>query len=159
MMSAVSSAIRARDPGGVNGNLARSRLARSRISNGNALLAGVDGRSIHARRFRDLVLKYRALTGDRPEAEDLVRSIAALIVYREALDSKIARGEIVDTEYLVRLAGGINRGLTKIWLLVADEKRKNKAAEPRSKTIEERAERELRAQRRRDAFLPPEEET
>jgi hypothetical protein len=89
--------------------------ARSRITNGKALFVGVDGRSRQARRFRDIYRDLLEQTGGRSEA--LVRSIAGLCVQRELIESRLARGEPVDTAELVSVAGAISRLATKIGIL------------------------------------------
>jgi hypothetical protein len=70
--------------------------ARSKITNGSALLPSVDGRSMWGRRFRDL---YDSFSSDLGQADDalsegqraLVRRASALCVELERLEVKFAR--------------------------------------------------------------------
>ena len=96
--------------------------ARTRVSNGTAMLAGVDGRSIIARRYRDLC---RAIFADQGGADQLsearmqlIRRFAALAVQAEAMEARLANGEQIDigehallSSTLVRIAQriGIDR--------------------------------------------------
>jgi hypothetical protein len=92
--------------------------ARSAITNGRALLAGVDGRSRAARRYRDLVAHYTRQTGGR--SEELVRQLASLILQRELLDAQAVRGEPVDALHLVRLCNSISRTLSRLKIASKD---------------------------------------
>lgn len=94
----------------------KSSSHRSRITNGSAMLAGVDGRSTTARRFRDLV---EALTAEQPkpltEAVRLqIRTAASLQVHVEELTSRMARGEVVSAEEMTRAANGAIRALSSL---------------------------------------------
>ena len=98
------------------------KQARSCVSNHSDLLPGIDGRSVVARRYRDL---FSALCSDAggmdrmSEARvQLARRYAALAVQAETMEAGLARGEAMDlTSYtqlvstLVRVASrlGINR--------------------------------------------------
>lgn len=73
---------------------------KSRISNGSALLPGVDGRSGIARRYRDIM---SAILVDQGGAEfcsesrkQLVRRFAAAAVLAEQMESRLANGEQID---------------------------------------------------------------
>jgi hypothetical protein len=93
----------------------RNRHARSRVTNGSDVLPGVDGRTMIARRFYDVV---QSLIADQAgldrcsEAKlQLIRRFAASAVMAEALEAKLARGEQIDitqhavlSSTLVRLA-------------------------------------------------------
>jgi hypothetical protein len=95
---------------------------RSRVSNGHDVLPDVDGRSVIARRYRDIT---RAILVDQGGVEQcsesrqqLIRRFAAAAVLAEQMESKLARGEEIDIQQhallcssLVRLAQriGINR--------------------------------------------------
>jgi hypothetical protein len=91
---------------------------RSAVTNGRALLAGVDGRSRAARRYRDLVADYTRQTDGRNA--DLVRQLASLILQRELLDAQAVRGEPVDALHLVRLCNSISRTLGRLKLASKD---------------------------------------
>jgi hypothetical protein len=100
----------------------QSSRQRSRITNGRSLLPDVDGRSLLARRFRDI---QNAIVADQGGPEhlsearlQLIRRFAASAVLAEQLESKLANGEEIDVSQhallcssLVRLANkiGINR--------------------------------------------------
>ncbi len=93
-----------------------STTNRSRITNGSAMLSGVDGRSALARRFRDLV---EALLAEQPgpvtEAARLqIRSAASLQVHAEELTARMARGEPVSAEEMTRAANGAIRALASL---------------------------------------------
>jgi hypothetical protein len=82
---------------------------RAAISNGSRLLDGVDGRSLTARRFKDLIAAYCTDLG-RPYAamtepeRNTVRQAAAAQLQSETLQAALVRGEAVDTDQLVRLS-------------------------------------------------------
>lgn len=96
----------------------RSRTLRSRITNGSQLLAGIDGRSAPARRYRDLCLSLADDLGGAAtltEAQSaLVRQAAAMIVQSERLQADVIRGETVDCEQLTRLANAATRILSRL---------------------------------------------
>ncbi len=72
---------------------------RSRVSNGHDLLPGVDGRSLIARRYRDI---SNALTIDQGGSDlsearlQLIRRFAAAAVLAEQMEARLARGETID---------------------------------------------------------------
>jgi hypothetical protein len=96
--------------------------ARSRLSNGREVLPDVDGRSLVARRYRDIVC---AIASDQGGAEQLsearlqlIRRFSAACVLAEQMEARLARGEQINIqEYsllvstIVRVAQriGINR--------------------------------------------------
>jgi hypothetical protein len=100
----------------------QSSRQRSRITNGRSLLPDVDGRSLLARRLRDI---QNAIVADQGGPEhlsearlQLIRRFAASAVLAEQLESKLANGEEIDISQhavlcssLVRIANkiGINR--------------------------------------------------
>jgi hypothetical protein len=87
-------------------------MARSRLTNGKLLPAGIDGRCRDARRYRDLYSQFmRQCHGQH---DQLCRQLASLVLQRERLDAAIARGELADDLHLVRLAGIINRTLARL---------------------------------------------
>ena len=96
--------------------------ARSRVTNGRQILAGIDQRSPNARRYRDLVAVVAADQGGVDHCSEaklqLIRRFAALSVQAEAMEAQLANGTAIDiTEYsqltstLVRVVSrlGINR--------------------------------------------------
>jgi hypothetical protein len=98
----------------------RSRTLRSRVTNGTQLLAGVDGRTAAARRYRDLAISLAddlGGAGSLTEAQSaLVRQAAAMIVQSEKLQGEVLRGEVVNSEQLVRLANAATRILSRLGL-------------------------------------------
>jgi hypothetical protein len=105
----------------------RKSHGRSAVSNGKQLHSNavpVDGRSHHARRFRDLVDAYTTeIGGTLTESESgLVRQAAALALRCEQLQAAIVRGEAVDDDLLVRISGTARRLLSAISSKGADRK-------------------------------------
>ena len=101
---------------------AASPRARSRVTNHRDLLPNIDGRSLIARRYRDIVAAVIVDQGglDRmAEARlQLVRRFAACAVLAESMEARLVNGEALDiaeystlTSTLVRVAQriGINR--------------------------------------------------
>jgi len=101
--------------------------ARSRVSNGADILPGVDGRSIVARRFRDIVAAIVVDQGGPDQIsearEQLIRRFAAAAVLAEQLEAQLAMGEEIDINQhallcssLVRLAQriGIDRRMRNV---------------------------------------------
>jgi hypothetical protein len=101
----------------------RKAMGRARASNGHDILPGVrDGRSLIARRYRDIV---RAIVADQGGAAQisearlqLVRRFSAAAVLAEQMESRLANGEQIDiaehallASTLVRIARriGVNR--------------------------------------------------
>ena len=100
----------------------RKPTARSRVTNGRDLLPGVDGRSIVARRYRDILAALTSdMGGDDRMSEarrQLCRRFTALSVQAETLEARLAHCEPIDlgqyaliSSTLVRLASrlGIER--------------------------------------------------
>jgi hypothetical protein len=100
----------------------RKSYARARVSNGRDILPDVDGRSVIARRYRDVVGAILADQGGEDRCSEsrkqLIRRFAAAAVLAEQLEGRLANGEQIDiTEHsmlsstLVRLASriGIDR--------------------------------------------------
>ncbi len=95
----------------------RSRVTNARISgriNSKSLFAGeVDGRSLWARRYRDLVAGYVDDAGGVGALSELrlslIRRIAALTVEAERLEVDLASGKTVDVDLLARLSSHIRR--------------------------------------------------
>jgi hypothetical protein len=100
----------------------RKVYGRSRISNGGDLLPDIDGRSVVARRYRDIASAILADQGGADRCSEsrtqLVRRFAAAAVLAEQLEGRLANGEQIDiaqhatlSSTLVRLAQriGIDR--------------------------------------------------
>jgi hypothetical protein len=94
------------------------RNNRSRIGNGSALPAGVDGRSSAARRWKEIFRDAMSRAATRHET--LCRQLASLVVARERLDAAMANGETVDVADLVRLAGQVHRTMRALGLVATD---------------------------------------
>jgi hypothetical protein len=98
----------------------RSRTLRSRVTNGKELLANVDGRTAAARRYRDLTISLADDLGGAATLTEaqraLVRQAAAVIVQSETLQGAVLRGELTDSEQLVRLCNSATRILTRLGL-------------------------------------------
>jgi hypothetical protein len=97
----------------------RPSALRSRVTNRPSLNQGVDQRTSSARRWRDLFEGY--LEQANVCKEDLARvglcrRAASLSVLSDGLDAKVARGENVDAELLVRQTGALGRVLASLGL-------------------------------------------
>lgn len=89
-----------------------STTNRSRVSNGTKLLAGVDGRSPLARRFRDIIRSYEAEFEVASDFDkDLIRQAAFLVIRIEDLQSKHLQGHEIKDDDVVRLTGKLQRNL------------------------------------------------
>ena len=102
---------------------ARKSHGRSRLTNGNgAVLPDIDGRSVIARRYRDISAAILVDQGGADRCSEsrkqLIRRFAAAAVLAEQMEGKLARGEKIDiaehatlSSTLVRLAQriGIDR--------------------------------------------------
>lgn len=97
---------------------------RSRRSNGvgkgRTVFAGVDGRTLEYRRFRDVEAEVLADLGGADATSEgerlLARKAASLTVQTERLDARVAAGEAVDGEDYVRLANCLTRVLLALGL-------------------------------------------
>ena len=76
--------------------------ARSRLSNGRDVLPDVDGRSVVARRYRDII---GAVVSDQGGAEhlsearlQLIRRFSAASVLAEQMEARLARGEQINIQ-------------------------------------------------------------
>ena len=100
------------------------KSGRSRVSNGSALLPGVDGRSAWVRRLRDLINEFLGehLAGTdncSPAERAIVRRAAVLITELEILESKFAANNEATPEQLLlygRTANTLRRLLEAIGL-------------------------------------------
>jgi hypothetical protein len=97
---------------------------RSAVTNGTRLHSHVDGRTVAARRFRDLVAAFEAEIGGTlsPIERGLVRSAASLQLQAEIMQAAIVRGEAIDPEMLIRLTGSSRRILQAISAKAAKRK-------------------------------------
>src|SRR5262249_30535312 len=94
--------------------------ARSRVSNGKDILPDVDGRSVIARRFRDIATAIAVDQGgiDRmSEARlQLVRRFSAAAVLAEQLEAKLANGGTINITEHAQLCSSLVRFAQRIGL-------------------------------------------
>jgi hypothetical protein len=96
---------------------------RSRLTNGRALLDGIDGRSGVARRFRDVVMLHLSDLGGEENASEaeqsIVRRAATLTVELERMELAFALAEGADPDSLdlyQRTANSLRRLLESVGL-------------------------------------------
>ena len=91
---------------------------RTRRGNGRVVLAGVDGRSMMARRFAEIVTGIEAdLGGDLTEAQKhLVARAATLACWAEEREAELARGEEFDAAQYATIANAQRRLLNDLGL-------------------------------------------
>jgi hypothetical protein len=99
-------------PAGSRRNGRRKPEARSRVSNGVDVLPDVDGRSIIARRYRDI--QSAIINSDQPgELSEtrlqLVRRFSAAAVLAEQMESRLANGEQIDVSEHALLVSSLVR--------------------------------------------------
>jgi hypothetical protein len=97
---------------------AEKAQARSRLSNGRDVLPDVDGRSVIARRYRDIVC---AVASDQGGAEhlsesrlQLIRRFSAASVLAEQMEARLARGEQINIQEYSLLVSTIVRVAQRI---------------------------------------------
>lgn len=101
------------------------KTSRSRVTNGKALLAGIDGRSATARRFKDIAAAYAAELGPLTAMQSaMVKQAAVLTLEAESMQAALVRGEAVDRDAVVRLANALDRALRSLGLRPARAKPK-----------------------------------
>jgi hypothetical protein len=101
---------------------ARKKEAKSRVSNGQEILPNVDGRTLIARRYRDIAAAMVSDSGGEDHCSEtriqLIRRFSAAAVLAEAMEAELANGKQIDlnehallSSTLVRIASrlGINR--------------------------------------------------
>ena len=112
------SALAAELPAGRSDVASRAPTTRSRITNGKQMLAGIDGRSATARRYRDLVMSFAddlgGAVGLTEAQRALVFQAASLVVQSEAMASAAIRGELVDAEQTTRVANTLSRVVSRL---------------------------------------------
>jgi hypothetical protein len=76
--------------------------ARSRLSNGREVLPNVDGRSLVARRYRDILCAVASDQGGSKQLSEarlqLIRRFSATAVLAEQMEARLARGEQIDIQ-------------------------------------------------------------
>jgi hypothetical protein len=103
-----------------NARLQRKAQARSRLSNGGDLLPNVDGRSLIARRYRDIMSAIASDQGGINRLSEarlqLIRRFAAAACLAEQLEAKLARGEQIDIQEYSLLVSTMVRVAQRIGL-------------------------------------------
>jgi hypothetical protein len=96
----------------------RPLTVRSALTNDPLKLRGIDGRSVDARRYRDVAIALADDLGGQDKLSEsskiLVRQAAAMTVQVESLQSKIVSGDDVDIEQLTRLSNVLGRTLQRL---------------------------------------------
>ncbi len=98
-----------------------SKTTRSRVTNGKTLfLERVDGRSLTARRYRDLYQAFIADLGGMATVSEaqtqLARRCAAMACIAEQMEAEFVAGDGYDLERYLHLVGTLARTLTKLGL-------------------------------------------
>ena len=90
----------------------------TRRGTGAVVLAGVDGRSMMARRFREIVTGIESdLGGDLTEAQKhLAARAATLACWAEEREAELARGEQFDAAQYATIANALRRLLSDLGL-------------------------------------------
>lgn len=85
---------------------------------GAVALAGVDGRSLMARRFREIVTSIESdLGGDLTEAQrHLIARSATLAIWCEERETELARGEEFDASQYATISNALRRLLSDLGL-------------------------------------------
>jgi hypothetical protein len=82
------------------------------------MLAGIDGRSAEARRYRDLAMSFADDLGGAAVLTEAQRALvfqaAALSVQSEKLQAAMIRGEDVSDEQMTRVANSLSRLVGKL---------------------------------------------
>jgi hypothetical protein len=97
----------------------RPSTTRAAVTNRRRGVAGIDGRSAEARRYRDVVEAFAAdlgrLGGRLTMAERASINTAAILVVRlEQAQAAVLRGEQVDAVDLLKLSDGVNAALERL---------------------------------------------
>jgi hypothetical protein len=96
----ISASIARRKPTGSKPAAPRKPEAKSRVSNGRDVLPNVDGRSLIARRYRDIasaiLLDQGGIDQCSEQRQQLIRRFAACSVISEQAEAALARGEKID---------------------------------------------------------------
>lgn len=96
----------------------RSSTVRSAVTNGRRIANGLDGRTVAARRFRDLIVSLAADLGGLDALNEgeraLIRNAAAMVVRSEDLQAATLRGEAVDPSDLIRLTDAVASVLDRL---------------------------------------------
>jgi hypothetical protein len=101
--------------------VAAKRTGRARVSNGSQLFldeSGLDGRSVMARRYRDVLAQLVSdLGGDPSEAQSIIaRRAATLAVWCEQAESCMAKGDAIDIGSFTTATNALRRLLADLGL-------------------------------------------
>ncbi len=96
-----------------------NKLSRTRVTNGKALfLEGVDGRTLAARRYRDLFHSFVSDLGGMDAASEaqlqLARRCATMSCQAELMEIEFISGDDYDLEQYLRLVGTLSRALARL---------------------------------------------
>lgn len=98
----------------------RAAVARSRVTNGADILPGIDGRSLIARRYRDIVAALAADQGGADRMSEarlqLCRRFAALAVLAEDMEAHMVNGESIDITEYSQLTSTLTRVVARLGL-------------------------------------------
>jgi hypothetical protein len=105
----------------------------SKVTNGQTLfIEDVDGRSVYARRYRDLYQGFLSEVTRKGADEEVHRQVcrraAALCVQAEGMEAELARGEEID----VSLYFTLTKTLLRVFNAFAQLSRRGKNTEPLS---------------------------
>jgi hypothetical protein len=95
------------------------KRAKSAVTNGKRHHTGsTDGRTRHARRWRDLFLQFRGQLGHEPSLSEmaLLKTAASLALSIELSAVELANGKLVDNIGLSRASGNLRRALQTLGL-------------------------------------------
>ena len=96
----------------------RKSHARSRVSNGKDILPDVDGRSLIARRYRDISFAIFADAGGIEQCSEarqqLIRRFAACSVIAESMEAELANGKPINIAEHSQLSSTLTRLATRI---------------------------------------------
>jgi hypothetical protein len=91
----------------------RKSHTRSRVSNGHDVLPNVDGRSVIARRYRDITTAILIDQGGADRCSEsrtqLIRRFAAAAVLAEQMESRLANGEQINVQEHATLSSTLVR--------------------------------------------------
>jgi hypothetical protein len=108
------------EPEGGQPRADRKVYARSRLTNGKDLLPNIDGRSVIARRYRDICSAIAADQGGLDQLSEarlqLIRRFAACCVLSEDMESRLVRGGQIDITEYVQLTSTMVRVAQRIGL-------------------------------------------
>ena len=104
----------------------RPLTVRAAVSNGTRIFDGIDGRTIGARRFRDLMVSLAHDLGGIDALTQVERTLlshaASLTVRSEQLQAAVLKGEAVDPGDLIRLTDAVAGVLERLRQPVPEHK-------------------------------------